>query len=228
MDAVDRRRAGREDRPRRHAGAGGDAGARGAARAARTPPARPPTCSSKRWSRAAPRDGEPALAACDRLAAERRRPALARPRVPRALRARLLRHLARARGARRRGDRLALCSKTFARAVLRVDGACTRRRRRASSPREGRAARRSTSVALAQPPVDRGAWFAAARGLAASYVGQPRRLGPRGRAALPRRRCIDDDGGGRARRAAPLEPARSEARRARSSRASSRSTRSRW
>jgi hypothetical protein len=65
----------------------------------------------------------------------------------------------------------ALCRKTFDRAVLRVADGCTGTDEAVAGARK--ALRTLHEVALAQPLVDRGAWLAAARGLAASYAVNP-------------------------------------------------------
>ena len=68
------------------------------------------------------------------------------------------------------GDQVitALCEKTFARAILQVEGACT-------GSDEGVAPAKAAlnllhGIALAQPKVDRQGWFAAARRVATSYA----------------------------------------------------------
>lgn len=65
----------------------------------------------------------------------------------------------------------ALCERTFARAVLRVRGACAGDDDASQEPKE--ALRSLHAVALAQPRVDRAAWFAAARDLASAYDVNP-------------------------------------------------------
>jgi len=69
----------------------------------------------------------------------------------------------------------ALCRKTFDRAVLRVRDACTCDDETIAPPDRGpkRALRTLHELALAQPLVDKGAWFAAARELVHSYAVNP-------------------------------------------------------
>jgi hypothetical protein len=69
----------------------------------------------------------------------------------------------------------ALCDKTFERAVLRVEDACTGNEEAVQKPKE--ALRILHSVALAQPLVDRAAWFTAARAVASSYAVNPSAAG---------------------------------------------------
>lgn len=116
----------------------------------------------------------PALAACDRLAAaDDDLPSLAHA-------ASLLSGLVSFRTSRALsslGDDAipALCQKTFDRAVLRVRDACTCDDEAMAPVDRGpkRALRRLHDLALAQPLVDKGAWFAAAAALAHSYVVNP-------------------------------------------------------
>lgn len=69
----------------------------------------------------------------------------------------------------------ALCGKTFERAVLRVEDACTGNEEAVQRPKE--ALRILHSVALAQPLVDRAAWFTAASAVASSYAVNPSAAG---------------------------------------------------
>jgi hypothetical protein len=64
-----------------------------------------------------------------------------------------------------------LCRKTFDRALLRVPAACACGDEAAAAPK--RALRTLHEVALAQPLVDRAAWFEAARALVDSYAVNP-------------------------------------------------------
>jgi Family of unknown function (DUF5682) len=64
-----------------------------------------------------------------------------------------------------------LCRKTFSRAVLRVDGACTGNDE--AMPPVTEALRTLHDVAMSHPIVDKGAWLATARGLVDSYQVNP-------------------------------------------------------
>jgi hypothetical protein len=63
---------------------------------------------------------------------------------------------------------IALCTKTFDRAVLRVDTACVGNAEAVGPAKQ--ALRQLHEIALAQPAVDKGSWLAAARRLVESYV----------------------------------------------------------
>jgi hypothetical protein len=111
-----------------------------------------------------------ALAACDRLASDDDDlPSLAKA-------ARVLSTLVAygsSRGRSLQGDQAiaSLCEKTFERAILRVEGACTGSDEGVKSAKA--ALHKLHGVALVQPRVDRAGWFAAARGLSASYAVNP-------------------------------------------------------
>jgi len=115
-----------------------------------------------------------ALAACDRLASDDDDlPSLARA-------ARVLSTLVSYGSSRARslqGDQVitSLCEKTFERAILRVEGACTGSDEGVKSAKE--ALHKLHGVALVQSKVDRQGWFAAARGLSASYAINPSAAG---------------------------------------------------
>jgi hypothetical protein len=68
-----------------------------------------------------------------------------------------------------------LCEKTFARAVLRVEDACTGNEEAVQKPKE--ALRILHALSLSQRRVDRAAWFKAARGLSSSYAVNPSAAG---------------------------------------------------
>ena len=115
-----------------------------------------------------------ALAACDRLASDDDDlPSLAKA-------ARVLSTLVSYGSSRARslqGDQVisALCEKTFERAILRVEGACTGSDEGVKDAKE--ALRKLNGIALVQAKVDREGWFTAARGLAASYAVNPSAAG---------------------------------------------------
>jgi hypothetical protein len=115
-----------------------------------------------------------ALAACDQLASmDDDLPSLARA-------ASVLSNLVSygsSRALSAHGDKAipALCEKTFARAVLRVEDACNGNEEAVQTPKE--ALRILHGVALAQPRVDRAAWFTAARAVAESYAVNPSAAG---------------------------------------------------
>lgn len=111
-----------------------------------------------------------ALAACDRHAAgDDDLPSLARAAF--VLSGLVSFGTSRSRGGLGDGAIPALCQKTFDRAVLRVSAACLCDDEAAVGPK--RALRTLHEVALAQPLVDRAAWFDTARALVDSYAVNP-------------------------------------------------------
>ena len=113
---------------------------------------------------------ESALAACERLAPEDDDlPSLVEA-------ARVLSELVAYGSSRTRslhGDQViaALCEKTFARAILRVESACTGSDEGVAESKE--ALKVLNTIALARQNVDRRGWFAAARRLSGSYIVNP-------------------------------------------------------
>jgi hypothetical protein len=84
----------------------------------------------------------------------------------------------------------ALCEKTFARAILRLDDACTGSDEGVALAK--RALKTLNIIALAQKTVDRQGWFAAARRLSASYAVNPGAAGVAS-GLLYLAQVIDDD-----------------------------------
>lgn len=111
-----------------------------------------------------------ALAACDRLASDDDDlPSLARASSVLSM----LVSYGSSRALSLHGDQAlaSLCETTFARAILRIEGACTGSDEGVESAKE--ALRVLHGVALSQSKVDREGWFAAARALTASYAVNP-------------------------------------------------------